>query len=91
MSFSLTMRLGSGYDFTGGSGGLVGTPLTLSISPVQIRQLSPGGQLFTATPAGGTGPYTYERKRLSLQSHGQHDDADFYGVQPEFSGGLCRH
>jgi hypothetical protein len=59
MSFSLNTRLGSGYDFTSSAGGVVGTPLTVSVTPVQTQQASPGGQLLTATAAGGTAPYTY--------------------------------
>jgi len=59
MSFSLNTRLGSGYDFAASAGGVVGTPVTVSVTPVQTQQSSPGGQLLTATAAGGTAPYTY--------------------------------
>lgn len=57
---SINIRPGDGYDLggsTGGGGG--GTPVTLSLTPGTTQQAGPGPQLLTATPAGGTGPYTY--------------------------------
>lgn len=57
---SINIRPGGGYDLggnVGGGGG--GTPVTLSVAPVTTQQAGPGPQLLTATPAGGTGPYTY--------------------------------
>jgi len=59
MSYTINIRAGTGFDFQGGSGGVVGTPLTVAVTPVQVKQTSPGAQLFTATPAGGTLPYSY--------------------------------
>ena len=59
MSYTLHIRSGSGFDFPSSGGGGVGTPLTVAVTPVQVEQASPGGQLFTATPTGGNSPYSY--------------------------------
>lgn len=57
---SINIRLGDGYDLGGSAGGGGGgTPVTLSVTPGTTQQAGPGPQLLTATPAGGTGPYTY--------------------------------
>ena len=44
------------------------TDLILAINPVTVQQSSPAGQLFTATPTGGLGPYTYAW--LAIYSNG---------------------
>jgi hypothetical protein len=49
------------------------TDLILAISPLTVQQGSPAGQLFTATPSGGLGPYTYAW--LAIYSNGTNANA----------------